>query len=336
MVKIVFFEIEEWEEKYFTDGLPNDQVRFNKQTLEPLLEYNPEVFDAEVLSPFAFSQMTREVISKFPRLKCIATRSTGYDHIDAAFCKEKGITVCNVPSYGTHTIAEHVFALLLALTRKIIPSVERTRKGNFHLDGLQGMELYGKTLGVIGTGNIGSIVCKMALGFGMKVVAYNRHSDAELQQLGVEYLTLDELLKVSDVISIHVPFIPETKHLINMQNIEKIKKGAILINTARGPIVETQAILEGLEKKILSGAGLDVLEEECNMREEQELLTSKFLETCDLQTQLMDHILLNRDDVIITPHNAFHSKEAMDQILKTTIANIQGFLQGHPQNVVNK
>jgi D-lactate dehydrogenase len=132
-----------------------------------------------------------------------------------------------------------------------------------------------------------------------------------------------------------MPLTPETKHLINMQNIEKIKKGAFLINTARGAIVETQAILEGLEKGILGGAGLDVLEEECNIREERELLASKFLESCDLKTQLMDHILLNRDDVIVTPHNAFNSKESMEHILDTTIANIQGFLQGTPQNVVS-
>ena len=121
-----------------------------------------------------------------------------------------------------------------------------------------------------------------------------------------------------------------------MQNIGKMKKGSLLINTARGPIVETQAILEGLEKGILAGAGLDVLEEECNMREERELLASKFLESCDLKTQLMDHILINRDDVIVTPHNAFNSKESMDQILHTTVENIKGFEAGAPMNVVSK
>lgn len=336
MAKIAFFEIEEWEEAYLKSGFPNDEVIFNTKTLEPLLEYDKSIFDAEIISTFVFSQLTAKMLSVFTNLKFISTRSTGYDHIDLAYCKEKGITVSNVPAYGVHTIAEHVFALLLALTRKILPSVEHTRKGNFHLEGLQGMELYGKTLGVIGTGNIGNIVCKIGLGFGMNVIAYNRHTDEELEKSGVKFVSVDELLALSDVVTIHLPLVAETKHLINMGNIDKMKKGSIIINTARGPIVETEALLEGLEKGILAGAGLDVLEEECNIREERELLASKFLESCDLRTQLMDHILLNRDDVIVTPHNAFDSKESMDQILNTTVANVQSFLAGNPQNVINK
>src|SRR5207237_1547826 len=139
-------------------------------------------------------------------------RSTGYDHINIDYCKGKGIVVSNVPAYGVHTIAEHAFSLILALSRKIVPSVERTRKGNFHLQGLQGMELNGKTLGVIGTGNIGNIVCKIGLGFGMKVIAYNRHTDPELEKSGVQFVSLDELLPSSDVVTIHVPLVPETKH----------------------------------------------------------------------------------------------------------------------------
>lgn len=335
MEKIAFFETEPWEETYFKDNLPQEKTQFISQTLEPFVSYDKSIFEVDILSTFAFSQLTEEILEKFSNLKFIATRSTGYDHVDLKYCHEKGILVSNVPSYGGHTIAEHTFALILALTRKLIPSVERTRKGNFHLDGLQGMELYGKTLGVIGTGNIGRIVCKIALGFGMQVIAYSRHPDQLLEKLGVRFMQIDELLAQADIVSLHIPFSQETKHLINLRNINKMKKGSLLINTARGAIVETQAILEGLEKGILAGAGLDVLEEECAMREERELLTKKFLETCDLKTQLIDHVLLNRDDVIITPHNAFDSKESMKQILQVTISNIKSFLNGNPLNVVH-
>src|SRR5579864_6512856 len=224
MAKIVFFELETWEDDFFRSNFPQDNVVFSTETLEPLKEYDKSLFDAEILSTFAFSQLTTKMLSVFPNLKFITTRSTGYDHIDINYCKEKGIIVSNVPAYGVHTIAEHAFSLILALSRKLMISVERTRKGNFHLDGLQGIELYGKTLGVIGAGNIGSIACKIGLGFGMNVIAYNRHPDPELEKLGIKYAQLEELLSSSDVVTIHIPFVPETKHLINLQNIEKMKK----------------------------------------------------------------------------------------------------------------
>ncbi len=335
MARIVFFETESWEEPLLKENFKDQDVFFCPHTLEEGQEYDSHFFEAEIISVFAFSQVTKQVLEKFKNLKFITTRSTGYDHIDLLFCKEKGIVVGNVPSYGVHTVAEHTFALILALSRKLIPSVERTKKGDFRIEGLTGIELFGKTLGVIGTGNIGLVVCSIGLGFGLKVIAHNRHEDETLKAKGVEFVSLDDLLSKSDIITVHMPLIPETKHLINMENISKIKKGAILINAARGPIVETQAILEGLEKKMLSGVGLDVLEEECSMREERELMSTKFLETCNLQTQLMDHMLLNREDVIITPHNAFNSKEALDQILQITIENIKRFLENKPQNIIS-
>src|SRR6266480_6173967 len=164
MAKIIFFEIETWEEPILKANFPQDEVIFSTKVLELYQEYDKNMFDAEVLSTFVFSQLTSKLLSLFSNLKCIVTRSTGYDHIDIDYCKEKGIIVSNVPQYGVHTIVEHTFALMLALSRKIVLSVERTRKGNFDLEGLQGMELYGKTLGVIGTGNIGNVVCQIALG----------------------------------------------------------------------------------------------------------------------------------------------------------------------------
>lgn len=331
---IAVFEAEAWEKEFLSSRLTGQEIIFVDSVLEQGREYDEKIFNAEIISVFAYSRVNAEILQKFSSLKFISTRSTGYDHIDLEFCKEKGIIVSNVPHYGVHTIAEHTFALILALSRKIVPSIERAKKGDFSIHGLEGMQLYQKTLGVVGVGNIGSIVADIALGFGMKVVAYSHHTDPELESKGVLFMQLEELLKNSDVVSIHVPLVPETKHLINKQNILFMKKGSLLINAARGPIVETEAVLDGLQKGILAGVGLDVLEEECNMREERELLSREFAQTCDLKTQLMDHMLLERDDVIITPHNAWHSTEALNQILETTVGNILGFLQGKPQNVV--
>ena len=336
MAKISIFETDEEQEKYFNENLSGNDLKFSPNTLEPEREYDQEFFDAEVLSVFAFSQVSREVLEKFPNLKFVTTRSTGFDHIDLEYCKEKGIKVSNVPAYGVHSVAEHTFSLILALSQKIVPSIERTRRGDFTLDGLRGFELYGKTLGVVGTGNIGKVVAQIGLGIGMNVIAYNRHDDEELKNAGVEFMDLDSLLGKSDIVTLHLPYNKETHHVINSENISKFKKGSILVNNARGGLVETQAILNGLNQEIISSAALDVLEEECGIREEGELLSTKFLEKCDLKTQLLDHMLLDRDDVLITPHNAFNSNEAVEQIMETTIGNIKSYFDGDPQNVVGE
>ena len=334
MAKVSIFETDENQEEYFKNKLQENNLKFSPHTLEPDREFEEDFFDAEVISVFAFSQVKKEILEKFPNLKFITTRSTGFDHIDLEYCREKGVIVSNVPAYGVHSVAEHTFALILALSQKIVPSVERTRRGDFTLDGLRGFELYGKTIGVVGTGNIGKVVAQIGLGMGMKVIAYNRHEDEDLKNAGVEFMDLDSLLGKSDIVTLHLPYNKETHHVINLENINKFKKGAILINNARGGLLETQAILEALNQEIISAAGLDVLEEECGIREEGELLSTKFLETCDLKTQLLDHMLLNREDVLITPNNAFNSNEAVEQIMEITAENIKTYLAGNPQNTV--
>jgi D-lactate dehydrogenase len=332
MAKVVFFEVEDWERGHINSSLPDLGSVLTQDKLDDLTVTNYQ--DAEVISIFIYSAITRELLVKLPNLKFIATRSMGFDHIDLTACKEKGIIVSNVPTYGTHTVAEHAFALILALSRKIIPSIERAKRGDFSSEGLTGFDLYGKTLGVIGTGHIGKNVALLGVSFGMKVLAYCHHEDPDLTAKGVSFVSLDELLAASDVVSLHLPHNSETEHIINTGNIEKFKKGAILINTARGALIETQAILEGLEKGILSGAGLDVLEEENALKEEREFLASEHLKKGDIQTELLDHILLTRDDVIITPHNAFNSKEALREILETSIGNVKSYVDGAPVNIV--
>lgn len=332
MGKTVFFEVEEWEEEFLQKTYGDSaQLVHEVITKENASQYQ----DAEIISTFIYSTLTKEAIDLLPQLKLIATRSTGFDHIDTLYCQQKGIAVCTVPSYGVHTVAEHTFGLILALTKKLIPSIERTRKGDFSLDGLEGIDINGKTLGVIGTGKIGTAVIHIAQAFGMHVIAMSRHLQTSESPL-LEFVTdLSQVLLRADIVTLHMPLTPETKHIINLQNIQQLKKGAYLINTARGGLIETQAILEGLEKGILAGVGLDVLEDECDIREERELLSSEFLKSCDLKTQLMQHMLLNRDDVLITPHKAFDTKEAIQEILEITVANIKAFQNGSPQNVVD-
>ena len=326
-MNIAFFETESWEKELFGAALGGHALSFSSEPLDAAMVVRHK--DAEILSPFIYSKLSRDVLSQLPKLKLIATRSTGVDHIDRAYCVAHDITVRNVPAYGINTIAEHTFALILALSRKIVSSVERTRRGNFTLDGLRGFELAGKTLGVVGLGSIGTRVAQLARAFDMGVIVHTRTPKIELENtLGITYVDLPNLLGHADIVSIHVPLVPETRHLINKDNIQLMKPGSFLVNTARGAIVETEAILWALEQGILAGAGLDVLEEESALKEERELLTREFLKTCDLKTQLINHVLLNKDNVIITPHNAFNSREALHEIVQKTINTITSYISG--------
>ena len=332
-MKIAFFEIENWQKEYLKEKLNNAELSFFAEPLS--LDSISSAKDCPIVSPFIYSQINKDILQKLPDLKMIATRSTGFDHIDISKTKESKITVCNVPFYGENTVAEHTFALILSLSRKMFDSVERARKGDFSLDGLRGFDLEAKTLGIIGMGHIGLHVARIAKGFEMNVLAYDPREDKKLvKKIGFEYVDLKNLLAKSDIITLHAPDNKETHHLINSENINLIKKGAYLINTARGGLIETQALLKALSDGTLSGAGLDVLEEECFVKEEAQLLSKEFPKTCDLKTVLQNHILLQQKNVIITPHNAFNSQEALMRILDTTVENINNFIAGKSQNLI--
>jgi D-lactate dehydrogenase len=291
--------------------------------------------DAEIISTFIYSKLGSDVLEHFPNLKLIVTRSTGYDHIDLDYCNKHGITVCNVPSYGENTVAEHVFALLLAISHHLIQAVDRTRKGDFTSKGLRGFDLRGKTLGVIGTGSIGRHVIKIAKGFDINVVASDLEPDMEYaERVGFEYLSMKDLLAQSDIITLHVPGNQATHHMLSSEEFAAIKDGAVLINTSRGTVVDVHALLHSLADGKLSAAGLDVLPDEPVIREEAELLRAVFSKQHDLSTLLADHVLLHMQNVIITPHNAFNTREAVQRILKTTRDNIAAFTRGNPQNAV--
>lgn len=331
-MKITFFETEAWEQEYLTSKLTGLEATF---VPEPLSANNLSLAaGAEIISVFINSRVDENLLASLPALKLIVTRSTGFDHLDLAACARRGITVCNVPFYGENTVAEHTFALILALSRNVHKAYVKTLKGDYSLEGLRGFDLKGKTIGVVGAGHIGLHVIRVAKSFGMKVLAYDPNQDTFLQEiLDFEYVSLANLLGHSDIITLHVPLNEHTHHLINRESIKEIKRGALLINTSRGGVVETEALLTALEQKIISGAGLDVLEGEELIKEEKQLLVDP-AKTATLGQIVKNHILLNQDNVVFTPHVAFYSQEALERILNTTLENIRAFAQNQPRNVV--
>ncbi|MBI4426378.1 MAG: hydroxyacid dehydrogenase [Candidatus Kerfeldbacteria bacterium] len=330
---ILFLEREPWEQE-FLKGRFDGSIGFSAATIDKIPA--DRLKNVSILVAFIHSAITEAVLERIPNLKFVTTRSTGYDHIDLQACAKRGVLVSNVPTYGENTVAEHTVALVLALSRKLIPSIERTRRGDFRLDDLRGFDLKGKTIGLIGSGHIGSHVAQYAVAFGMHVLAFDPKPNLELaKKLGFSYVSFNDLLPQSDIISLHVPFLPSTKHLLNDAAFKKMKRGVVIINTARGGLIDTKALVRALKNGTVAAAGLDVLEEECEITEERELLTDAFKQQCDLETVLANHILLEQPNVIITPHNAFNSQEALERILTTTIANIKAFQAGQPINVVN-
>ena len=258
----------------------------------------------------------------------ITTRSTGFNHIDIHEAKKQGSFVCNVPYYGENTVAEHTFALILSLSRNIHKAYVRTLRNDFTLEGLRGFDLKGKTLGVIGAGSIGLHVIRMAKGFGLNVIAYDLKPNYFLAEtLDFTYAALDDFFHGPTLFRSICPSNEHTHHLMSMKNIHKVKKGALFINTARGDLIETQALHYALNSGIFAGAGLDVFEGEELVKEENQMLT-KNVPVEKLQALLQKNILLKMENVILTPHMAFDSVEAVERILQTTVDNIAAFEEG--------
>ncbi|HPD20591.1 MAG: hydroxyacid dehydrogenase [Desulfomonilia bacterium] len=332
-MKIAVFEAEPWEQGLYKNLQKDHEVLFTEDALG---KYNTGLCaDAQVISTFIYSDLGKDVLEQIPNLRFIATRSTGFDHIALDYCREKGVRVSNVPEYGSCTVAEHVFGLILTISHHLTEAIDRTRKGDFSIRGLKGFDLHGKVLGVIGTGTIGMCVIRIARGFDMKVHAFDvRPQENMAKQLGFTYLPMDEVLKTADIITLHVPSNEKTRNLISSEQFALMKDGAVLINTARGSIVEVEALLKALAGGKISAAGLDVLSEEPIIREEAELVRSMFQRDHNLQTLLADHVLLRMRNVYITPHSAFYTQEALLDILNTTVENIRSFASGTPINLV--
>lgn len=334
-MKIGFFKLDEMEEKYIREHLTGHELYFSPDRLSE--DSLPERNDFEIISVFVDSVVTEKVLGAFPNLKMVSTNSVGFDHIDVVACKKRGIAVAYVPGYGNNTVAEFAFGLVLNLTRKMYQAIEQVKKSQaISFGGLRGIDIKGRTMGVIGTGRIGKETAKISKGFGMNVIAFDILEDtAGAKEIGFTYVTLEELLKQSDVVSIHCLLTDETHHLINKNNIGLMKKGAYLVNTARGPIVETDALIWALKNGILAGVGLDVLEEEREMKEEG-LRGQKQLNDEETRVLAENHELIQMPNVLVTPHNAFNTEEALQRIVATTVESITGFVANNrnPKNFV--
>ncbi len=331
--KIVFFETKDWEKEKFmgiikrkiTHEFPDLEVEF---VASPLRESNASNYkDVTIAVIYLNSLINEAVINALPSLKFIITRTTGADHIDTLCCKKRGIEVSNAPFYASVTVAEHTFALILALARRLKKNFEKMALFDFTREGLMGLDLYGKTLGVIGTGNIGGHLCRIGFGIGMKVLAYDINPSSELiEKYQVNYVTLDTLLQEADIITLMVPYNPRTHHLINMNNIKLIKEEAMLINTARGPVVDTHALIWALEKgKLKGGVALDVFEGERVLLDESYLKENLPAEVA--QKALLTLHLLKYEKVILTPHIAYYTEEAMERLIEWVIEDLRHYLK---------
>lgn len=344
---------------YFVQTEPASEERFRKALAEHDLRFVGTLAevdgDAELLIILFGSRIDRAFLSAHPKLRFIATRSSGYDHIDLVACRERGIVVSSVASYGENTVAEHTFALMLSLTRRLREVAMAKRIGHFSFEEMRGFDLYGKTLGVIGTGRIGLHVIRLARGFGMRVLAYDiQPFDVLASLLNFTYAPLDEVLSGSHVISLHVPLTAATLHLLDRDAFAKCREGVIVINTSRGGVIDTAALLEALDSGRVGGAGLDVLEDERVFQQEaSRLITDQIVdllqgdakspeERHQLDPDRLEEIrvlgrneaLLARGDVVFTPHIAFNSVEAVERIDEVTLENIRAFVAGAPVNVI--
>jgi D-lactate dehydrogenase len=334
MALVYFYDATELDQKQLGAAFQgtDHHLEFVADKIEPA-NCNPE---AEVISVFITSQVSRSVIEAMPKLRLIAGRSTGFNNIDLAAAQEHEVTVVNVPTYGEATVAEYVFTLLLALQRKL-PTVLRTEREQFSSGSLMGRDLEGKVFGVVGTGHIGQKALKIADGFSMQTMAYDAFPKEELQaQYHFKYVELDELLGQADVVSLHTPYLPATHHLMNRDRLNKMKPGAILVNTARGELVDTEALIEVLENGQLGGAVIDVIEGEAllNYDEETALLRSDIIPEELLRHSVEINVLEAMPNVIISPHNAFNTVEAIQRINQTSAQNIIDFWYGKIPNKV--
>lgn len=277
-------------------------------------EYISRVKDADIVivGRYGFS---KEAVNASRNLSMVSVWQTGYDHIDIKTATEKGIIVSNVPDYAFDSVAEMVFALTLNLMRKVHIADSRLREGNFDWRDYVGNQLMGKTMGVIGTGSIGERVIQIAHGFNMNVISVTGHpSEEKARRLRIKFVDLDTLLAESDIVTLHVPLTPATEKMIGTKELSKMKRSAILINTARGKVVDEAALVEALKKKEIRGAGLDVFEKEP-------------LPADDPLTKL--------ENVVLTPHIAFLSEESLEECTYVCVENVERFVEGRPQNIVN-
>jgi D-lactate dehydrogenase len=323
-VKIAFFDAKPYDITSF-DEVNNDfgfEIKYIASKLNADTAIMAKNFN--IVCAFVNDEINSFVINELYGygVKLIAMRSAGYNNVDMRAAYEK-IHVVRVPAYSPYAVAEHTVALMLSLNRKIHRAYYRTHDHNFSINGFLGFDMYGKTAGIIGTGKIGKILANILLGFGMRVLVYDLYPDTDFaRETGVEYTELDELFAKSDIVSLHCPLTPDTHHIINAKSIASMKDDVMIINTSRGGLIDTPALIDALKSKKIGSAGLDVYEEEGDY----------FFE--DFSSEVLDDDILARllsfPNVLITSHQAFFTKEALGNIANTTLENITEFIEGKP------
>ncbi|MDD3149884.1 MAG: NAD(P)-dependent oxidoreductase [Candidatus Gastranaerophilales bacterium] len=329
-IRTIFFDVKEYEKEFLIKNMPNEiDYTFVTDNFHLVCEREIDRYkDAEIISIFTDSRVNANYMKKFQNLKMVSARSTGFSHIDLDYCKKYDIAVVNVPRYGDATVAEFAFGLLLNVARKINIAYSDLQEGTINTHKYIGIDLIDKNIGIIGTGAIGSNAIRIAHGFGMKILAYDPFPKKELiSKYKVKYVNLNELYSESDIISIHAPSTKENFHMINNDAFSKMKDGVVFINTARGEIVDTEALYKALVSEKVAAAGLDVVEcEDILANQEQYLAKIDCVKQDCLAKTLINHRLLSMPNVVVTPHVAFDTKEAIGRILKTTIDNLQGYI----------
>ena len=317
MIKIAFFDTKEYDRKSFDEYEKAGKIEFKYLDTKLNEDTAGLAKGCDVVCVFVNDTVNAAVIDKLEEygVKMVALRCAGYNNVDVKHAFGR-LHVVHVPAYSPYAVAEHAAALLLTSVRRIHKAYNRTRDFNFSLSGLTGFDLYGKTVGVVGTGKIGRVFIDICRGFGMKVIAYDAFP---AKDSGIEYVTLDKLFSESDIISLHCPLTDDTKHMINSSSIEKMKKGVVVINTSRGAIIDAEALLEGIKARKIGAACLDVYEEEADI----------FFE--DRSGHILNDELLSRlismPNVIVTSHQAFLTEEALSNIAETTVSNIRSYFE---------
>lgn len=326
METIIFYDTKQFERVFFEKELFDKyNLEFKEYELTPDNDISYLEENAEIISVFTGSRLTSETLYKFKKLKLILTRSVGFSHVDMEYCNENHILVANTPHYGDYTVAEFSFGILLNLVRRICYGVNELKNGDLYPETF-GMELCDKTIGIIGTGSIGEKSVKIAKGFSMNVICYDIKENVEVEEkYGAKYVSLDTLCKLSDVIMLHAPLTPNSYHLIDRDKISLMKEDVVIVNTARGELIDTEALYDALLDNKIKGAALDVLEYEETISNKR---PGENINLKNLRTSLINSKLLNLPNVIVTPHIAYDTKESVNRILEMTLVNLYQYANG--------
>lgn len=321
-MRVAFYSTHPFDRQFFDET--NVNHRHELHYLEARLTHATSALAQgfPVVCAFVNDQLDASVLGALSAggTRLIALRSAGFNHVDVGKARDLGLTVVRVPAYSPHAVAEHTVALILTLNRKIHRAYARVREGNFVLDGLLGFDMHGRTVGIVGTGKIGTVVARILLGLGCEVIAHDLKPNQECKAKGVTYLTLDEIWSRSDIITLHAPLTAETRHLVDAKAIARMKRGVMIINTGRGALIDTTAVIAGLKAGQIGYLGLDVYEEE-------EGLFFQDLSSEVLQDDVFAR-LLTFSNVVVTGHQAFFTREALEAISETTLANVTAFEKG--------